>query len=187
MWPPWRAVEYIKGGGFPQVWAVLSLVCSSCPCPVLAPKVLKLCTNHFVLVLCRFVWVIEACHFFLVPSQSSSAPFYPSTVLRARERAPTPYSSTVFSLGLTFESLKELEVRQWMCHQWAQCNLEILINSCAQHNPLLCCGPSNFISNYMINARCNEDGIITNYIFWPFPYKCIIHGNMIMIHIQNEL
>jgi len=31
-------------------------------------------------------------------------PFYPSKVLRARERAPTPYSSVVFCLGLTFES-----------------------------------------------------------------------------------
>jgi hypothetical protein len=32
-------------------------------------------------------------------------------VLRARERAPTPYSSVVFCLGLTFESLKEFGVR----------------------------------------------------------------------------
>jgi hypothetical protein len=35
-------------------------------------------------------------------------PLYPSKVLRARERAQTPYPSTIFSLGLTFESLKEL-------------------------------------------------------------------------------
>jgi hypothetical protein len=39
-------------------------------------------------------------------------PLYPSKVLQARERAPTPYSSIVFSLGLKFESLKELGVRQ---------------------------------------------------------------------------
>jgi hypothetical protein len=32
-------------------------------------------------------------------------------MLRARERAPTPWFSVVFSLGLTFESLKELGVR----------------------------------------------------------------------------
>ncbi len=57
-----------EGGGFPQVRAVVSLVGPSCPWLVLTPKVLKLCTNHFVLVLCRFVWVSEACHFFLVPS-----------------------------------------------------------------------------------------------------------------------
>ncbi len=35
-----------EGGGFPQVWAMVSLV---------TPKVLQLCTNHLVLVLCRFV------------------------------------------------------------------------------------------------------------------------------------
>ncbi len=46
-----------EGGGFPQVWAVVSLVCPSCSRLILAPKVLQLCTNHFVLVLCRFVWV----------------------------------------------------------------------------------------------------------------------------------
>jgi hypothetical protein len=42
-----------EGGGFPQVRVVVSLVCPGCPWLVLAPKVLQLCTNHFVLVLCR--------------------------------------------------------------------------------------------------------------------------------------
>jgi hypothetical protein len=112
--PMERCRVYYKGegGGFPQVRAVVSLVCPSCPWFVLAPKVLQLCTNHFVLVLCRSVWVSEACHFFLIPSQSSSTPFYPSIVLWARERAPTPCPSDVFNLGLTFESLKELGVRK---------------------------------------------------------------------------
>jgi len=44
-----------EGGGFPQVWAMVSLVNPNCPWFVLAPKVLQLCTNLFVLVLCRFV------------------------------------------------------------------------------------------------------------------------------------
>ncbi len=100
-----------KGGGFPQVRAVVSFVCPNCLWLVLAPKVLQLCTNHFVLVLCKSMWMIEACHFFLVPSQNSSMPFYPSIVLQAKERAPTPYSSVVFSLGLTFKSFKELGMR----------------------------------------------------------------------------
>jgi hypothetical protein len=39
-----------EGGGFPQVQAVVSLVCSSCPWFVVTPKVLQLCTNHFVWV-----------------------------------------------------------------------------------------------------------------------------------------
>jgi hypothetical protein len=40
-----------EGGGFPQVRAVVSLVCPCCPWLVLTPKVLQLCTNHLVLVL----------------------------------------------------------------------------------------------------------------------------------------
>jgi hypothetical protein len=44
-----------EGGGFPQVRAVMNLVCSGCPWLVLAPKMLQLCTNHLVLVLCRSV------------------------------------------------------------------------------------------------------------------------------------
>jgi hypothetical protein len=42
-----------EGGGFPQVRAVVSLVCPCCPWPVPAPNVLLLCTNHFVWVVCR--------------------------------------------------------------------------------------------------------------------------------------
>ncbi len=97
-----------EGGDFPQIRAVVSLVSLSCLWFVLAPKVLQLCTNHLVLVLCTPMWVSEACQFFLVPSQSSSMPFYPFKVLWARECASTLYFSTVFCLGLTFESLKEL-------------------------------------------------------------------------------
>jgi hypothetical protein len=97
-----------EGGGFPQVRAVVSLVCPSCPWLVLAPKMLQLCTNHFVLVLCRSVWVSEACDFFLVLSWSSSTPLYPSIVLRAKECAPTPCFPLFFSLGLTFEPFKEI-------------------------------------------------------------------------------
>jgi hypothetical protein len=67
-----------EGGGFPQVRAVVSLVCLCCPWLVLAPSVLQLCTNHFVWVVCRPVWVSEACQLFLVPSRSSNTPLYPS-------------------------------------------------------------------------------------------------------------
>ncbi len=41
-----------EGGGFPQVRAVVSLMCPCCPWLVLAPRVLQLCTNHFVWVVC---------------------------------------------------------------------------------------------------------------------------------------
>jgi hypothetical protein len=67
-----------EGGGFPQVRAMVSLVCPCCPWFVLTPMVLQLCTNHFVWVVCRPMWVSEACQLFLVPSQSSNTPLYPS-------------------------------------------------------------------------------------------------------------
>jgi hypothetical protein len=70
-----------EGGGFPQLRVVMCLMSPSCPWFILAPKVFQLCTNHFVLVLCRSMWVIEACQFFLIRSRSSSTPLYPSKVL----------------------------------------------------------------------------------------------------------
>ncbi len=57
---------------------------SSCPWLILAPKVFQLCTNHLVLVLCRFMWIIKACEFFLVPSRSSCTPLYPSRCYEPR-------------------------------------------------------------------------------------------------------
>jgi hypothetical protein len=42
-----------EGDGFPQVRAMASLVCPCCSWLVLAPRVLQLCTNHFVWVVCR--------------------------------------------------------------------------------------------------------------------------------------
>jgi len=109
-----RHIVYYKreGSGFPQVRAVVSLVNPSCSWLILAPKVFQLCTNHLMLVLCRPEWVSEAYQFVLVPSRSSGTPLYPSKVLRAKERAPTPCSSIVFCLGFTFESLKELGAHQ---------------------------------------------------------------------------
>ncbi len=101
-----------EGGGFPQVWVVVSFMSPSCLWFILAPKVFQLCINCLVLVLCKYVWVIEACQFFLVPSRSSNTPLYPSKVLRTKEHAPTPCSSVVLCLGYTFESLKELGARQ---------------------------------------------------------------------------
>jgi hypothetical protein len=56
-----------EGGGFPQVRSMVSFMCLSCLWFVLAPKVLQLCTNHPVLVLCRSVWIIEACQFLPSP------------------------------------------------------------------------------------------------------------------------
>jgi hypothetical protein len=121
---------YYKGevDGFPQIRVVVSLMCPNFPWFVLASKVLQLRINHFVLVLCRSMWVNEACHFFLVPSWNSSTPLYPSIMLWARECALTPCPSAAFSLGLTFESIKELGARQRACQRYnftSSCYLNI--------------------------------------------------------------
>jgi len=86
-----------EGGGFPQVRAMVSLVRSCCPWLVLAPKVLQLCTNHFVWVVCKPMWVSETCQLFLVPSWSSNTPLYPSKCCELRNVPrffPLPLSST---------------------------------------------------------------------------------------------
>jgi hypothetical protein len=106
-----RHTVYYKGegGGFPQVQAVVSLVNLSRPWLVLTPKVFQLCNNHLMLVLCRSVWVVEACQFFLVPPWNSSMPLYPSKVMWARERASTLYSFDVFSLDSHLSSSRSWE------------------------------------------------------------------------------
>ncbi len=78
--PVERCRVYYKGegGGFPQVRAVVSLMCPCCLWLVLTLKVLQLCTNHLVWVLCRPMWMSEACQLFLVPSWSFIMPLYPS-------------------------------------------------------------------------------------------------------------
>jgi hypothetical protein len=101
MWPPWRTAKYTirgKAVASPKFGPWWVLWVQGCLWLVLAPKVLQLCTNHLVLVLCKFVWVVEACQFFLIPSRSSNTPFYPSKVLQAKERALIPYSYVVFNL-----------------------------------------------------------------------------------------
>jgi hypothetical protein len=59
-----RHIVYYRreGGGFPQVRAWWVLWVRICLWLVLAPKVLQLCINHLLLVLCKFVWVVDVCH-----------------------------------------------------------------------------------------------------------------------------
>jgi hypothetical protein len=56
-----RCKVYYKGegGGFPQIQVVMSLVCPSCSWLVLALKVLQLCSNRPVLVLCKSMWILK--------------------------------------------------------------------------------------------------------------------------------
>jgi len=110
--PVERCRVYCKGegDGFPQVRAVMNLVCPCCPWPVLAPKVFQLCTNHLVWVVCRPMWVSEACQLFLVPFRSSNTPLYPSKCCELRSvlwLLPLPLSCT----WTHFWVLQELGVR----------------------------------------------------------------------------
>jgi hypothetical protein len=60
-------------------------------------KMLQLCINHLVWVMCRPVWVSEACQLFLVPSRNSNTPFYPSKCCELRsvpQLFPLPLSCT---------------------------------------------------------------------------------------------
>jgi hypothetical protein len=80
-----------------------------CPWLVRAPKVFQLCINQLV------VWFVHvnvnnwhACH---CHNPHPGAPTHLSTfeVLRAREHTPTLYPSTIFTFGITIESIKEFE------------------------------------------------------------------------------
>jgi hypothetical protein len=70
---------------------------------ILTRKVLELCTNHFVWVVCRPVWVNEACQLFLVPSRSSNMPLYPLKCCElgnVPQLLPLPLSSTWTHIGV---------------------------------------------------------------------------------------
>jgi len=93
-----------EGDGFPQVWAMVY------PWLVLAPKVFQLCANQLV------VWFVLVCVSDWSASQSSSfhlevlARPFTLEVLRARDRAPTSYSSAVFILDSNLNFLKRLRL-----------------------------------------------------------------------------
>ncbi len=69
-----------EGDGFPQVWAVVSLVSPSLPVVHLNTKSLQLCTNHLVFGFVQVRASSWCLSLFLVPSQSSNMPFYPQNV-----------------------------------------------------------------------------------------------------------
>jgi hypothetical protein len=118
--PVERCRVYYKGegGGFPQVQAVVSLVCPCCLWWVLAPKVLQLCTNHLVLVLCKSVWVSEACQLFLVPS---GAPARPSTPPKCYKLGSVPWLLTLPLFSVWDSHLSPS--RSWECVNDLECCL----------------------------------------------------------------
>jgi len=145
---------------------MVSLVSPNYPWFVLAPK----CSNYTPwLVLCRPVWVSEACQFFLIPSRSSNMPFYPSKVLWTKEHAPTLCAFTIFYLGLTFESLKELGVSlQPIIHFKIQLQLS--------HWRLELTYRKRFFTFSPHHTRRQADIVITKNSFWTLTNVVIINA-----------
>jgi hypothetical protein len=80
-----RHIVYYKGegGGFPQVWVVVNLVSPNLF--VVHPSTKSVQTyalTNLLFGLCRSMWMIKCLLFFLVPSRSSSMPFYPQSATR---------------------------------------------------------------------------------------------------------
>jgi hypothetical protein len=73
----------------------------------------QMCSNYaltnLLFGLCRFMWIIDL--LIAHPSPHPEALARPSTlkVLRTKECTPTFYPSTIFTFGLTIESIKEFE------------------------------------------------------------------------------
>ncbi len=76
------------------------------------------CSNHVVtnlFGLCNFVWAIDLFVILLSPHLGALAPPSTPKMLRAREHAPTPYSSVVFTLDSHLNLLRSLGLHQPMC------------------------------------------------------------------------
>jgi hypothetical protein len=106
-----------EGGGFPQVWVVVSLVSPSLP--VTRPSTKSAQTMHWPTCCLVYVYLCESLMRVTLPSPHPGAPTRPSTpkVLRARERAPTLCSFTIFTSDSHLSSSKSLGVRQNHGHQ----------------------------------------------------------------------
>jgi hypothetical protein len=107
----WLGTEYTIRGKVlispkSELWWVLWV--RVCLWLVRAPKVLQLCNNQVI------VWFVQVrvSSWLLVnlPNPDLGTPAHPSTLkmLRAKERAPTPSPSNVFTFGLAIESIEEL-------------------------------------------------------------------------------
>jgi hypothetical protein len=109
MWPLWRGVENtikVKVVASPKSGPLWILWVRVCPWLILAPKMLKPCTNQFVFGLCIFMWVIKCLSFFLVLFWSSSMPFYPQSVA-SQGACPDSLFIHCSHFIFTFESIKE--------------------------------------------------------------------------------
>ncbi len=107
---PWLGIENIIRGRW---WLPLSLGHGE-SCEFVFARgsfVHQKCSNYtltnLLFSLCKSMWIIDLLVTRLSPHpRTPTCPFAPK-VLRAKERAPTPYPSIVFTLGLIVKSIKE--------------------------------------------------------------------------------
>jgi hypothetical protein len=106
----WCKIYYMgEGGGFPWVWAVVSLVSPRLPVAHPSTKGAPTFVNQLVCWICaRLLEWVNCLSFFLVPFQSSNTPLYPFKVPRAGNVPRAPNLSVVFHTWVQFESTKGL-------------------------------------------------------------------------------
>ncbi len=109
-------------------WVVWVYVCLWL---IRAPKCSSYTLTNLLFGLCRSVWIIDL--LVNLPSPHPGVLARPSTpkVLQAKEQAPTPFPSVVFTFGLTIESTKKLGGCVTNCHLL---RLPIFIQKVNDHN-----------------------------------------------------
>lgn len=77
----------------------------------------------------------------------------------------------------------------WISIKMSSMNSMHLENSCklCPRSPFLTWGPLNFIHKCIIDACCNEQCIITQCKFQPIQHENIIHSDIIVFHVENEV
>jgi len=165
MWASWRGTKYTrrrKVVASPKSGSCWVLWVRICLWFVLAPKVFQLCTKHLVfgfVQVCVSSWCLS---FFLIPSRNSSTPLYPFKVLQAKECAPTPYSSIIFSLNSHLSPLRSLGA----CHRQCWSTLGKIHKG---DNSLLVHWNFPFIT-------CHGGREVSTFSMLPYPFQLWLHN-----------
>jgi hypothetical protein len=92
-----KVVASPKSGSWWILWVRV------CTWFVHAPKVLQLHIDQLLFSLCKSMWIIDMFVTHLNPHLGAPTHPFISEVLQARECAPTPYPSIIFTFGLALE------------------------------------------------------------------------------------
>ncbi len=77
----------------------------------------------------------------------------------------------------------------WILMKVSSMNLTQLYNSemCLPRIPHSLAVPLDIVTYSLINARCNENCIITYCTFILFPRECVVHDYVLMFHVYDKL